>query len=40
VGVEAVQVDLTGKSATVVGKVSRAAAVAAIEGAGFDVPGR
>jgi uncharacterized membrane protein YraQ (UPF0718 family)/copper chaperone CopZ len=39
-GVEAVQVDLTGKSATVVGKVSRAAAVAAIEGAGFDVPGR
>ena len=39
-GVESVQVDLAGKSATLQGKVSREAAIAAIEGAGFDVPGR
>lgn len=39
-GVESVQVDLAGKSATLLGKVSRDAAVAAIEGAGFEVPGR
>lgn len=37
-GVNSVQVDLAGKSATLVGPVRRELVVAAIEGAGFEVP--